>query len=191
MWPVRRQPHSAGSPGRASVWWRAKHPVVRFTALFVLFASAFYLLSALPAYGGWVLSPYLALNAKISSVLLRCLGEAASSEGSHLLSPRFALEIRAGCDAIEPAALFVAAVLAFPAPLRRKLKGIAAGAPALLIINFARILSLYYIGIYQPALFDVAHASVWQPLFVLLVGIFWLLWAVQGRAEEEPLHGAG
>jgi exosortase H (IPTLxxWG-CTERM-specific) len=181
-----RRSRKSCSSRRASTWWHAKHPVARFTALFLLFAAVFYLLTALPAYVNWVLAPYLALNAKISAALLRCLGEVASCQGSHLASPRFVLEIRAGCDALEPAALFSAAVLAFPAPLLHKLKGLAVGILGLLLINFARILSLYYIGIHRPALFDVVHASIWQPLFVLLVGVFWLLWAVQGRTEERP-----
>jgi exosortase H (IPTLxxWG-CTERM-specific) len=164
---------------RAVVWFRSKHPVFRFVAIFSLLVAGFYLVAVSPWYQREVLEPYLALNARVTAALLRSGGDAATAEGAVLDGARFSLEVRAGCDALEPAALFAAAVLAFPAPPRRKLSAFLLGVSALLIINLVRILSLYYIGVHLPSYLSLVHTSVWQPLFILLVACFWLVWAVR------------
>jgi hypothetical protein len=45
------------------------------------------------------------------------------------------------------------------------------------IINEVRLISLFYIGIYAPAIFDTTHLLVWQSLMILFALGLWLLWA--------------
>lgn len=164
---------------RALAWFQSKHPVFRFMAIFFLLIGGFYVTAVFPWYQREVLEPYLQFTAGVSAAVLRRWGDTATVRGAILEGSRFSLEVRAGCDALEPSALFAAAVLAFPAPLRRKLNALLGGISALLTINVARILSLYYTGVYRPSYLTFLHTSVWQPLFILLVACFWLLWAVQ------------
>jgi len=81
-----------------------------------------------------------------------------------------------GCDALEPSALFIAAVLAFPAPVLLKIAGILIGTFCLLFLNLVRIVSLFLIGVYYPDVFDVLHLDIWQILFILLTLVFFLIW---------------
>lgn len=172
------QPPAAGdaapAPGRA---FRAKAPVFRFVGLFILIVASYYLLAATTIYRDGFFPRYLALNASASAVCLRALGENATSSGEHV-GGRYSLAIKEGCDAIEPAVLFGAAVLAFPVAWRRRLVGVALGFPALILLNLARIISLYYIGIYWNAAFETFHVYVWQPAFIVLALAGWLLWAL-------------
>jgi len=192
----RRRESKSGGPdpqegytGRTLAWLRVRRAVFRFVLLFALLVSAFYLLAVLPAYRRFILDPYLTINAAGAATLLRGLGEEVSSRGLSVGGPRFLMEVGAGCDGIEPSALFAAAVLAFPATLRRKLLGLSAGIPPLLAANFARILSLYYAGAHSEKAFDLVHLSLWPPLFVLLVGGLWAVWALR-TPEAAPTGDA-
>jgi exosortase/archaeosortase family protein len=79
---------------------------------------------------------------------------------------RFDMSIVKSCDAMEANMLFVAAVLALP--FRRWRKGVAlvGGLAALIALNVLRLCSLYYVGVYLPARFDVMHVEVWPMLLI-------------------------
>ncbi len=172
---MARQSRSASRQGRG--WWPAKRPVLRFVALFVLVMGVFYALTAVPAYKDRLFPSYLRWTASVSTGLLNGLGRSeASSSGSTVSSGTFALQIREGCDALEPCALFLAAVIAFPVGWRPKMLGAVLGVTALLSMNFVRIVSLYYVRDHAPDYFHTMHVDVWQPAFILLVLVFWLVW---------------
>ena len=57
--------------------------------------------------------------------------------------------------------LFVSAIVALPAPWRRKFVALGAGVAILAAVNLTRICSLYYVGLYAPAAFDAIHLEVW------------------------------
>ena len=135
--------------------------------------------------------------------------------GRMVSSNRYRLVIERGCDAIEPSALFVSGVLAFPlAALRRrsenvrsrttvwqktrtaftlKLPGILIGTVCLMLLNLVRVVSLFYVGVYWQSAFDVIHVDVWQSLFIVLAILFWVLWAVwatrTGGSECDAIPG--
>ncbi len=127
-------------------------------------------------------------NAWLSAGALRVLGAEARSEGSQVDSSLFDFNIIFECTAVYPMALFVAAVLAYPAPWRPKLLGIALGLPALVFLNLVRIVSLIYIGHWYRPAFETAHLLVWQSLIVFLTVLLWVLWAslVVGRDASRP-----
>jgi exosortase H (IPTLxxWG-CTERM-specific) len=117
-------------------------------------------------------------NAAMSAAVLNVFGEGASADGTSLRSKRNSVNIAHGCDAIEPIALFVAAVIAFPSPWLTKLPGLLIGTLMLTALNIVRIVSLFYIGIWNPAWFDRMHEDVWQPAFIVLALFFWVVWAL-------------
>jgi exosortase H (IPTLxxWG-CTERM-specific) len=165
-------------------WYRAKNPVLMFVLLFGLLMGAYYAATLTPLFHQTLFPTYLRWNARVSGVFLNWLGQATIVTGSSIASGRFSIDVRRGCDAIEPSMLFLSAVLAFPGAFRRKFPGLLLGTLALLAINLVRIVTLVLTGVYYPGAFETMHADVWQILFILLAIIFWTLWV--WRSMRRP-----
>jgi exosortase/archaeosortase family protein len=170
-----------------------KGAVLRFVLLLggsmVAFNAVFYLWLA----ESRIFEVYLSLNTRVCALLLRLFGESAAATGTLLASPRFRLEIRQGCDAIQPTAFFVFAMLASPVGvrLRSRIKPILIGTLVLLLLNLVRIISLYYTGIHFPDAFEPLHIDVWQAVFVFLPLTFWLVWAQRAARHSGTTDHAG
>lgn len=176
----RRKPPGAG--GRRA---RGKRPVLRFVVLFALFIGAFQLACVTPFMKDTVFPSYLRVNARLSAAVIGVFEESLTVMGKRISSPRGALVIERGCDAIEPSALFLAGVLAFPAAFAMKLPGMLIGTLCLMVLNLVRIISLFYVQIYYPRAFHIMHVDVWQSLFVFLAiaaWVWWALWATKPRS---------
>jgi exosortase family protein XrtM len=146
--------------------------------LFALLLAAFYAITFVPYLNMQFLPAFQVVNAKASATLMNLLGEGATVRQTTISSARYSVNIAHGCDAIEPIALFVAAVLAFPARLRSKVPGLLAGIAALCLLNLVRIISLFYTGVHWPKWFEIMHIDVWQPAFVVFSLFFWVVWAL-------------
>ena len=121
---------------------------------------------------------YLKWNAKLTAMFLNAVGDDATVDGVNVVSPRWSLEIRSGCDGIQASAFFVFAVLTSPVSvsLRARAAPMLVGTLILLLLNLVRIISLYYTGVYSPSLFELMHVDVWQAVFVFLPLTFWVVW---------------
>jgi exosortase/archaeosortase family protein len=137
----------------------------------------FYALTLVPFSRQTLFPKYLLLNAQVSGALLNGVGEDIKVIGNSLISKKFSLTIERGCDAVEPAALFCAAVIASPVAWSARLLAVVVGSIFLMTLNLLRILSLYYTGAYFRKAFDIMHLDVWQALFILLALVLWALWA--------------
>ncbi len=169
----------------------SKRPVIRFGLTVVILMGLFYayiIFEPLPGLStNSFFYSYQHLNAKISGDILAFLGHDTKVTGDTISSPEFAVNLRHGCDAIEPSALFVFAVLAFPVPFLRKLPGIFIGVVLLAIINMVRIISLFLTGVYFPEFFRAMHVDVWQALFIFFAVVLWLSWALWAiRTQRAP-----
>lgn len=102
-------------------------------------------------------------------------------------SPRFALEVQHGCNALLPTALFISAALASPVRFRTKIPGILIGGTVLMAMNLVRIISMYYTGIQIPNFFSTMHKDVWPTIFVSLSVLLWVLWAIWARKRSGDL----
>ena len=147
--------------------------LVRFVALLV----AFYALVAWRPVNDAVIVPFTAGIARVSAGALNVLGERVTVTGTQIRSDRFAVEIENGCNGVETALLFGAAVLAFPAPWRRRLLGLLLGFVAIQLINFVRVITLFWVGAHRPALFGASHTVLWQSIVVLCGVLLFLVWA--------------
>ena len=90
--------------------------------------------------------------------------------------------------------MLCAAILAFPSPWRHKLAGLAIGVVAVQLLNIVRVISLFYIGQWDFAVFEWAHQYVWQALIMLDVLIVWLIWVRRVPAADDappPALAAG
>lgn len=174
-------PTASGNAARPAVRRNSlgsRRPVFWFVFLFALFMGLFWAAGATSFVKDYIFPPYLRFNAMVSGWILGLFEERILVSGQSI-SGRFALTIERGCDAIEPSALFLAGVLAFPAPFVRKIPGMLIGTVCLMIINLIRIVSLYYVGVYfSHQAFEIMHVNVWQALFIVLAIFFWVLWAM-------------
>jgi exosortase H (IPTLxxWG-CTERM-specific) len=182
--------------------WAEHGPMLRFVAVFGGLLAAYFALSLtlnfkdpgaaaehpvvarVVAAGEVVrarfISPYQALIATVTGKTLNLLGDRVTVRGNEVRSDRFAVAITGGCDGIELNLLLLAAIVAFPAPFRKKLWGMALGLACLVVANYARVVSLWFIGVHWPAGFDAAHFSVWPLLLICCaMGLFlrWLRYA--------------
>ena len=137
----------------------------------------------------WFVVPWTDTLATISADLVKSFDPAVIADGNVLQSGRngFAVAIEAGCNGIEASIVLVAAMLAFPAPWKRKLLGLAVGVVAVQGLNFVRVISLFYLGQWRLDVFEFAHLYIWQALIMLDVLIVWLLWVrTLPRAAPVP-----
>ena len=92
---------------------------------------------------------------------------------------QFTFSLVPDCGALPSMSIFIAALIAFPASMRKRALGLLIGVPILYIINLARLTCLAAIGAYwkqTPEVFEFAHQYVWQAIYVLIVVGVWLLW---------------
>jgi exosortase H (IPTLxxWG-CTERM-specific) len=169
--------------------WRAYRQEIRFLLLFVgILASSFTLIAWNPV-NDHVIEPFTAGIAKASGKTLELLGQGTRMQGTIIRGPRFAVNIRNGCNGVEAMLIYFAAVLAFPAPWKARLLGVAFGFVAIQLVNLIRVVALYLTGVYFPKLFDSSHTVIWQTIVILSGVLFWILWANRfaGRREAPAL----
>lgn len=124
------------------------------------------------------------LDADVSCRLLNLLtpGEKAVAEGPVIRSGVFCLTIAKGCEGTEGVIILAAALLAFPMAIRARFSGVAAGAAVIYLSNLFRIVGLYYVLKYRPALFDLAHIYAGQVFIIFIALMFFVFWTSRGGA---------
>ena len=167
---------ATGSRGGKTLRVRTRFRVVRAVVVFTVLMGLFYGFIHSPFVGSEAFQPYLELIASVSGGLIGFLGQPTSVVDTSVTSPEYSMRIVRGCDAIEPTAAFVAAVLASPVSLWAKIPGILIGTMALVVINVLRLVSLFFIGVYVPSVSDFMHFDFWQAAFIVLAICFWAIW---------------
>jgi len=96
------------------------------------------------------------------------------------------VSIEAGCNGVEATLVLVAAIIAFPASWRHRLRGIGIGIVAVQALNILRVVSLFYLGRWNRDVFEWAHLYVWQALIMLDVLIVWVIWVRLAPDTRTP-----
>jgi len=169
----------------------SKKPIFKFVVgLGLLLIAANVALSTEKVDKGLIPS-YLRGWAEVSASVLNVFGENARVYDSSISSNRFSVNIKKGCDAIQPTILFICAVLASPVAFKPKIPGLFLGLAFLMAMNLVRVLSLFYVGIYWNSAFEIMHHDVWQAVFIILSILAWGAWALWAvRKTIEPKHAA-
>lgn len=165
-----------GGRGRKS-WLQTHGRDLRFLAFFAFLMGLYYAASTTNYAQNVVFPSYLRLNARAAGALLGAVGYDITVTDQTIKERRFSVLIGRGCDAVQPSALFVSAVLASPVALSASVPAAIVGTVILMTINLIRIMTLLLTGIYTPKLFDIMHLEVWQALFIFLAILLWALWA--------------
>jgi exosortase H (IPTLxxWG-CTERM-specific) len=134
----------------------------------------------------YVVVPFTERIVRASTALLRAAGEPASSSGTRIVSPAFAVDVKNGCNGVEAMLILLAAVLAFPAPGRSRLLALAAGFVVIQALNLVRVVSLFWLGVHHRDVFELFHTAVWQTLLILVAVALFALWSrrVTGRGAR-------
>ena len=134
-----------------------------------------------------IIIPFTEMIAHISVWLVMLFDEGVISQGVILqqVDSGFSVSIQSGCNGVEAVLVLIAAIVAFPAPLKYKFWGIITGFFAVELLNIVRIISLFYLGQWNQTIFEWAHLYVWQALIMLDVLIIFLLWLRLLPVEQE------
>jgi exosortase H (IPTLxxWG-CTERM-specific) len=178
-----------GSDRDSAALPRALSPAVKFAIIFIGGIIVFSVLLSLDAVNERLIVPFTGLIASASSLTLNLFGLATRVAGTQIEGAAgFSVNILNGCNGVYVTAILVSAVLAFPSTAKEKLLGLALGIPGIQLVNLIRIVSLYYIGLRRPDLFDSFHLYIWQTAVIILSMGLWIFWAevLVGRKRAEP-----
>src|SRR6476469_3547510 len=123
-----------------------KRPDAR-TSFLLKFAAVVALLYVAIAWN-WsndhIIVPYTAFLARVVGWLLDLVGQSPTVKGTTIASSRFAMDVRNGCNGVEAMAILIAAIVAFPATLRDRMRGLGIGILFVQGINLIRLCTLYF-----------------------------------------------
>ena len=171
---------------------RGNGPVVRFVLTFLvgmlLFQVAFFQITD---ETGWF-QTYMTWNTTWSGGFLRLVGYDAANNGTLLrLNGGGAVRVLRGCDGLQPMGFYLLAVLAFPAPWKRRLLGALAGLLLFPVLNVLRISNLAVLKRDYDEYFEVAHVTVWPAVFIFVALLLWMGWARWVLGAPAPPEGSG
>ena len=161
-----------------------KSPALRYLGLFLLITVALFSVLATPRAEQLFVAPFTRGQVDACALLICLFDDRVQATGDIL---RFAdghgaVQVLAGCNAVEVCALLIAAIVAFPGKLKYGLIGAAVGVAALQLVNLLRIISLLYLSRGSESLFEFFHNYVWDAMIGLeglLIFFLWVRW--QGR----------
>ncbi len=115
--------------------------------------------------------------------------EQAQAAGHRIVAPQGGLNILNGCEGTESMFLLLAAMVAFSAPWKHKLKGFLAGLVLVYGLNQVRIIALYFVAHHDKHWFDLLHGYIAPTLIIVLTCVFFLWWAGNSAAVKvEPAN---
>lgn len=152
--------------------------MVRFFSIFLVLLLVLFTAELTHTAQNYVILPWTALLAKISAGLVSAFDPDVLAFGKVLQDAKsgIGVSIEPGCNGVEACIILLAAMLAYPAGWRFKLVGIAIGMVAIQGVNVIRIITLFYLAVWNTAAFEFAHLYLWQALIMIDVVVVWLLW---------------
>ena len=125
--------------------------------------------------------------ATLRALLAILPGRSGANGADNLFAGPVSFQIVTECTSLMPTLILWSAILAFPAPWRLRVRGLAIGAAGLWIYNLVRILGLIPVMAYWPSVFEVVHVYLWQTTTLVVVMGFFFLWL---RSMTPPIARA-
>jgi exosortase/archaeosortase family protein len=145
---------------------------LRFFAYLLLFSLVFWLFSLHEHLG-----PVQRSIAGLSAAIARLVGGHAVAAQDDIVVRTMTITINHECTGIFVYMLFIAFVLAYPAPWIGRLSGLAVGIPLIFIVNVLRLGTLARVVEAYPQAFFYLHEYVWQGIFTVFVLVGAITWA--------------
>ncbi len=124
-------------------------------------------------------------NGWVANEILWGMQQHTTLTADTITAGNYVFEIKRGCDATEPICLLVAAVMAFSAPLWRKLMGMVAGTLLLFGLNQVRVVALFFVGRDYPGFYHNLHLTVFPAVFVMRAMILWVGWVEWATGSDR------
>ena len=156
--------------------------LLKFAVVFLVLQGGY---TWLTASGAPPLPHRLQAHAASGLINLFMSGQPTSTDGEVIISKEVVIHIKKGCEGTDVVLLLTAALVAFPMGWRRRLLGIAWGTLLIYGLNLVRLVSLYGVARFRQTWFDFFHLSLWQSLFVLAAGAFFILWSARETRGAE------
>lgn len=152
--------------------------MTKFISVFLLALVGLFTLEMLQPVQEHVIQPFTGLLATLSAALITPFDSDVIAHGRIIehTANHFAVSIEAGCNGVEAAIVLIAGILAFPASWRVRLVAILAGFVTIQVLNIGRIISLFYLGQWNEAVFSFTHLYLWPVLIMLDVLIVFLIY---------------
>jgi hypothetical protein len=119
-----------------------------------------------------VVVPFTGFVANCSGLLMNIFGAGSTVDGYTLSTDKYSINVVDGCNGIYATAILISGVIAYPA-----------GFTAVFLVNLIRVISLFYMGLHFPDVFQEVHVYVWQPVIILWAIIVWNFWSK--KVEEK------
>jgi exosortase H (IPTLxxWG-CTERM-specific) len=133
--------------------------------------------------------PFTGALTALSATLIDLMGGGAIASGAQLSSAGgCTIFVANGCNGIEASLTLAAAILAFPAPLGRRLAGAAIGIGLVQAINLLRIVSLLYLSCWSARWFEFFHYYLWDAVIMLDCVLIFIVWARRQRPPRPAPH---
>ena len=125
-----------------------------------------------------IVDPFTTSLAHVSAFITHFFDGRVEAHGKQLMNAAtgYAVTIERGCNGVEAVIILVSAMLAFPAPWKNRLIGIALGFVAIQALNLVRIISLFYLGQWNQTWFEWFHLYLWQALIIIDALVVFLIW---------------
>ncbi len=123
-----------------------------------------------------IFEPYLRFNAYLSGLLIKLFDNNVVVENTTIITQKISMILSFGCEGSEALVIFLAGVIAFPADLKYKLKGVLIGGSLLYFLNLLRVLILYLVASIDVSLFDIFHNEILPILYIVISVIAWYFW---------------
>jgi len=174
-------------PSRNAPRHRSGLESARIGVLFLVSIVGLYLVRWWGPVDEHVVQPFTLFIATLARVLLGLFGSAVTQEGTIVSFGGVSLNILDECNGVPAIIVFLSAILAYPAPLRSKLLGLAIGLPAIFVLNEVRVLSLFLaVRYFSPEVFQILHEYAWQFVIILFAVLLWLYWAERFVPKPRP-----
>ena len=143
---------------------------------FALSLGAVYLLLTVEPIYQTLVIPFTRFTAWLAAVVAAALRLSVTVSGTLLSNSRSSVNVGQGCDAIDVVAILLAATVATPAALARRLSFLGFGLVVILALNIARLLTLLYADSLSPTFMDILHVYVWPVILLFACLGLWYYW---------------
>lgn len=145
---------------------------LRFFAYLLVFSVGFWIFSLHEHLG-----PVQRAIAVLSVIVERLAGGHAVAQRDQIVVQSMIMTVNHECTGIFVYLLFISFVLAYPAPWRGRLSGLAVGIPLIFAVNVLRLATLARVVESHPQAFFYLHEYVWQGIFTVFVLVGSIAWA--------------
>lgn len=167
--------------------------MLKFSLLFLAIIASLFLLQITQVAQDAVITPFTAFVASISAWVVQLFDPEVIAVGNKLGNAAIhkRIEIVPGCNGVEAMIILFAGIVAFPASVWYKVKGLFWGFLAIHSLNSIRIVSLFYLLQWDEKWFEFFHMYIWQALIILDALVVWLIWlrylpANQNKVDRSP-----